>query len=109
MRLRPNRCSRLNLPAASNLQSTTRTSTIRRSAGEEAIDDDHDDEDEHDKTLEFPDRARGRRRPRSVGEEAIDDDHDDEDEPDQKTRGIEPPNGLSKRSTSVNSKQNVQP
>ena len=40
----------------------------------------HDDDDENDngKRREFPDRARGRRRPRSVGEEAIDDDHDDE-------------------------------
>jgi hypothetical protein len=34
---------------------------------------------------------------------------DDEDEPDQENGGIEPPNGLNKRSTSVNSKQNVQP
>jgi hypothetical protein len=41
---------------------------------------------------------------------AIDDDHDDEDEHDQENeRALSPANALSKRSTSVNSKQNVQP
>jgi hypothetical protein len=35
-----------------------------------AIDDKHDDENGNGKTRQFPDRPRGRRRPRSAGEES---------------------------------------
>jgi hypothetical protein len=47
-----------------------------------AIDDDDEDEGENEKTREFPDRPRGRRRPRSPTRKAIDHDHDDEHEDD---------------------------